>query len=183
MQQVYEAAGMEAEANLIGDKIEAHIKDSPKIVDYTDEILASGTGERGNIMEGLGLDPEETNPDVIRGAISGASAKDKPAPKPADGSGSNDDGGSGAASRITSTPRPRPRPESDTVGTTPPAASRPTADTGGGMTSTTSDSGASSSDPRGEGQYGGQSTSQPSRPSRGGGAGRYEGGLMTKKKK
>lgn len=46
---------------------------------------------------------------------------------------------------------------SQTVGTTPSAASQPTATTGGGMTG----SDTRSDDPRGEGQYGGQSTSAP----------------------
>ena len=47
---------------------------------------------------------------------------------------------------------------SPTVGSTPPAASQSTATTGGGMTGSDD----RSDDPRGEGQYGGQSTSQPS---------------------
>jgi hypothetical protein len=62
---------------------------------------------------------------------------------------SDDDGGNPPP---TITPSSGP---STTVGTTPSGASQPTATTGGGMTG----SDTRPDDPRGEGQYGGQSTS------------------------
>jgi len=61
---------------------------------------------------------------------------------------SPDDGGEGPSISPPSGP-------SSTVGTTPSGASQPTATTGGGMTGSDS----RPDDPRGEGQYGGQSTS------------------------
>ena len=119
-------------------------------------------------------DPDNVTPAEVKAALLSKSSENVSKPPATDGE-------SGGGSDRGTSPRPVLRPSSNdddagppitppsgpstTVNTTPPAASGPTASTGGGMTG----SDTRPDDPRGEGQYGGQSTSSSGSSSSSGG--------------
>ena len=169
MQLTYQSAGMDKQAKLMDGIISEYIAKQPEIVDDLEGWVASGTQRHKAIMKDLGFDdPDNVTPAEVRAALLSKSAENVSNKPPAT------DGESGGGSDRGTSPRPVLRPSSDdddddgptitppsgpstTVNTTPPAASGPTASTGGGMTG----SDTRPNDPRGEGQYGGQSTSSP----------------------
>ena len=128
-------------------------------IDDDGNIIAgtAGQGDFGDTWLGdlLGFDGEAgVQGPGLRDSIGGA--------RRYQGTGTESSSTTDTTSSRDSSPRPVLRPNDDddgspTLGSTPSGASQPTASTGGGMTgSDTRDD-----DPRGEGQYGGQSTSGP----------------------
>jgi hypothetical protein len=85
MQKVYEAAGMEDEAALIGSQVDKYVKSSPKLVDRLDDFLASGEGGYEAILKKNGIDPENPDPAAVRKIVQsggGTAGTPKPTPKP-----------------------------------------------------------------------------------------------------
>lgn len=178
MQQVYQAAGMEAEASMLADKLESYIKDSPKIVDFVDDIVATGKGEYKNVLKSLGLDENETNADVIRAAVKGSSSK--PAPKSADKPQPKDSGG-----RNTEDFQKKIKENAAKEAAAKKTKPVETAGASNKYVGRTDSSGKKAGDVEyksalKERQEAKQKEEEKKKPS--GGGGRYKGGLMTKKK-
>jgi hypothetical protein len=143
---IAKAQGLDELAGRIDNQVADIIKDGPGILDFLDDIFATGKQKGNAWAKKNGFENIDA---AIEAGVTPKPPVVKSKPPAVEPTPSDDDGGNPPP---TITPSSGP---STTVGTTPSGASQPTATTGGGMTG----SDTRPDDPRGEGQYGGQSTS------------------------
>ena len=147
---IAKAQGLNELAGRIDNQVADIIKDGPGILDFLDNIFATGKQKANAFAKKNGF--EDIDAAIEAGVtpkppVTTTTTPTTPAVEPTPSDDDDD-------TPPTITPSSGP---STTVGTTPSGASQPTATTGGGMTG----SDTRPDDPRGEGQYGGQSTSGP----------------------
>ena len=147
---IAKAQGLNELAGRIDNQVADIIKDGPSILDFLDNIFATGKQKANAFAKKNGF--EDIDAAIEAGVtpkppVTTTTTPTTPAVEPTPSDDDDD-------TPPTITPSSGP---STTVGTTPSGASQPTATTGGGMTG----SDTRPDDPRGEGQYGGQSTSGP----------------------